>query len=386
MPNFIFTPWKNESELLAVRSQFYPPGPPVPDLRTDACRTVGAWKLRGNLPHSVEATALLTDAILHDDATKNSIFSIKATYTAAFCRFVTGLVDSKSHGRKKSMFQRAFELGLPASFVELRHEATHRELPSLVVLRRATHRSLEWLWGYYWAKIDAPLVSPAASSGSVSLDDAESVQADIRHILSQWMHDRSAEPPRKKQRLQQQGLAIVPRLIAICKNRHQGSYLLSRYLLEGRVLVLSDPKLDASLDHIFIEWDPLLEAVSEHIPSFLTVLAEEMVNELISSSATDNTKDDPYREGVYMWLDHILTSETWNIHKKRLSLSYILAACQESPNFWMDPLSETLRTIPNYFDLKQETSILERKTLNGAETSDRQDTLDGLKLYGWECR
>jgi ribosomal biogenesis protein LAS1 len=86
MPNFIFTPWKNESELLAVRSQFYPPGPPVPDLRTDACRTVGAWKLRGNLPHSVEATALLTDAILHDDATKNSIFSIKATYTAAFCR------------------------------------------------------------------------------------------------------------------------------------------------------------------------------------------------------------------------------------------------------------------------------------------------------------
>jgi ribosomal biogenesis protein LAS1 len=111
-----------------------------------------------------------------------------------------------------------------------------------------------------------------------------------------------------------------------------------------------------------------------------------MVNELISSSATDNTKDDPYREGVYMWLDHILTSETWNIHKKRLSLSYIWAACQESSNCWMDLLSETLRTIPNYFDLKQETSILERKTLNGAETSDRQDTLDGLELYGWECR
>jgi hypothetical protein len=47
---------------------------------------VAAWKLRGNLPHAVEATALLTDAILHDDAAKNSVFSIRATYAAAFCR------------------------------------------------------------------------------------------------------------------------------------------------------------------------------------------------------------------------------------------------------------------------------------------------------------
>lgn len=48
---------------------------------------VEAWKLRGNVPHHVEATALLTDAILHDDAHHNSIFSIRATYSAAFCRY-----------------------------------------------------------------------------------------------------------------------------------------------------------------------------------------------------------------------------------------------------------------------------------------------------------
>lgn len=47
---------------------------------------VEVWKLRGHLPHAVEATALLTDAILHDDASKNSVFSIRATYSVAFCR------------------------------------------------------------------------------------------------------------------------------------------------------------------------------------------------------------------------------------------------------------------------------------------------------------
>lgn len=48
------------------------------------------------------------------------------------------------------MYQVAKEIDLPASFVELRHQATHEDLPSLVVLRRATVRALEWLWDYYW--------------------------------------------------------------------------------------------------------------------------------------------------------------------------------------------------------------------------------------------
>ncbi|CBF71531.1 predicted protein [Aspergillus nidulans FGSC A4] len=75
MAKVIFTPWKRHSDLLAVRKQFYPPPEyDGPDLRSQACATVSAWKLRGNLPHPVEATALLTDAILHDDASKNSLY------------------------------------------------------------------------------------------------------------------------------------------------------------------------------------------------------------------------------------------------------------------------------------------------------------------------
>lgn len=52
------------------------------------------------------------------------------------------------------MYQKAMAVGIPASFVELRHEATHRDLPSLVVLRDAATRSMNWLWEFYWNKID----------------------------------------------------------------------------------------------------------------------------------------------------------------------------------------------------------------------------------------
>ncbi|KAI4131495.1 MAG: hypothetical protein LQ347_002965 [Umbilicaria vellea] len=74
-----------------------------------------------------------------------------ATGEADLPSFVTGLTDSYQEGRhKKSMYQVAKEIDLPASFVELRHQATHEDLPSLVVLRRATAKALEWLWDYYW--------------------------------------------------------------------------------------------------------------------------------------------------------------------------------------------------------------------------------------------
>ena len=52
------------------------------------------------------------------------------------------------------MYAKAKAIGLPASFVELRHRATHNDLPSLVVLRQAAQQSLQWLWNSYWQLID----------------------------------------------------------------------------------------------------------------------------------------------------------------------------------------------------------------------------------------
>ena len=55
--------------------------------------------------------------------------------------FVTGLLDShQDKARKISMYGVAKSVGLPATFVELRHQATHEQLPSLTRLRAAAGR------------------------------------------------------------------------------------------------------------------------------------------------------------------------------------------------------------------------------------------------------
>lgn len=70
--------------------------------------------------------------------------------------FVTGLLDmQQDKQRKMSMFSVAKTIGLPATFVELRHQATHEQLPSLSRLRAAAEKALAWIWDYYWQHLTA---------------------------------------------------------------------------------------------------------------------------------------------------------------------------------------------------------------------------------------
>lgn len=70
-------------------------------------------------------------------------------------RFVTGLMDShQDKARKMSMYAVAKSVGLPATFVELRHQATHEQLPSLTRLRAAAEKALDWIYEYYWQHLE----------------------------------------------------------------------------------------------------------------------------------------------------------------------------------------------------------------------------------------
>ncbi|KAI0897996.1 Las1-domain-containing protein [Annulohypoxylon nitens] len=189
MVQYLHTPWRDRAELLRVREQFYP-SPPTSDPQSNqdasnfgdgdesrrsdrnsdetakeeaakqhAVSRVSMWMQRGGCPHLVESTALLMAAILSDlhetrARANSSSYSLRAAYSAAFSRFVTGLLDSQQDKqRKMSMYTVAKTIGLPATFVELRHQATHEQLPSLAKLRSAARKALDWIWAYYWKNL-----------------------------------------------------------------------------------------------------------------------------------------------------------------------------------------------------------------------------------------
>jgi hypothetical protein len=100
MVQYIFTPWRDQRELLNVRRQLYPktdtkssPEKRLTDTQ-EAIARVSMWMQRGNCPHLVESTALLQAAIESDRlaaresglVASSSAYAVRAAYSAAFSR------------------------------------------------------------------------------------------------------------------------------------------------------------------------------------------------------------------------------------------------------------------------------------------------------------
>ena len=100
---------------------------------------LSAWKAITGLPHALESTLALLTTILQDDVNQSSpIMSLRQSYATAIIRMVNGLVDPLQNGAyARSIASIAIQLGLPLWLVELRHAATHEDLPSLELLRDA---------------------------------------------------------------------------------------------------------------------------------------------------------------------------------------------------------------------------------------------------------
>jgi hypothetical protein len=177
-----------------VRDWFYPSyravdpfSAPPPEMRQTAVQHVRMWSFKDpKLPHAIIATANLTEAMLHDTLDRREAISdwaLRSIYAMAFCRFVNGFVDrdiakaalrataaTRADGAvlgpagnddeagastlnsrgESSMYAHATTIGMPEQFVELRHRATHEEMPSIEVLRQMARQGLEWLWERWW--------------------------------------------------------------------------------------------------------------------------------------------------------------------------------------------------------------------------------------------
>ncbi|KAI9790704.1 MAG: rRNA-processing protein las1 [Peltula sp. TS41687] len=357
MPQFIITPWRDMSELVKARDQFYRrsssnSSSQTVDERREAVELVRAWKIRGQVPHAVESTGLLVDAMLND--TPNvSPWCIRAAYSIAFARFVTGFVDSSQEGKwKLSMYKVADQLGLPTSFVEIRHRIAHEELPSVTVLREAARRSLDWLWDYFWKHLDERM-----PGGGMIDDEKEAapvvagMKEQFREVLKPYVKRRVVDVREGKGKgkeststatataMEKDGVTdvISKACVRLCRGDEQTLSVLVTVLLEPKFLIPANRTIQSSLDPAFAIWTPLLRSLSTHQQAFLSTLVDELLIQLTLPSSLDVALDS-YREAVYLWLRYILTDETWSAARRRwsagLDMDCVVATCLMGQNVW----------------------------------------------------
>jgi ribosomal biogenesis protein LAS1 len=93
-----------------------------------------------------------------------------------------------------SMYAIAKTIGLPATYVELRHQATHEELPSLSKLRAGTQKALKWIWDYYWVHLAEKKETPSVDECELliqkfALEKDERILEELESSLSKWDDD-----------------------------------------------------------------------------------------------------------------------------------------------------------------------------------------------------
>eukprot|EP01118_Nematostelium_gracile_P002813 TRINITY_DN1314_c0_g1_i1.p1 TRINITY_DN1314_c0_g1~~TRINITY_DN1314_c0_g1_i1.p1 ORF type:complete len:521 (+),score=84.12 TRINITY_DN1314_c0_g1_i1:40-1563(+) len=158
-------PWSNWEEWLQVYQSLFSA---KLEERWFGIKKVSAWKVRGKVPVAIDSTCSFLELAIRDEQSHNSEGfkscwnfesgsrnenELRMSHSIAIIRFVNGIVDKGQKGAfAVSITQLADRIGLPRFFVDLRHEATHNQLPSMVVLRAARNQALEWLNSNYWQK------------------------------------------------------------------------------------------------------------------------------------------------------------------------------------------------------------------------------------------
>ncbi|KAF4308426.1 Las1-like protein [Botryosphaeria dothidea] len=348
MPRFQVTPWRQPAELLALRDRLYLAGP---DDRQAAVHLISAWKRRAPLPHALDSTAQLIDATLHDDPQRASLLAIRNAYCAAFNRFVTGFCDTVQNSFKKmSMYDMAQELDMPGTFVELRHEATHEDLPSLRRLQMATEQALQWLWHHYWSKLDASLPpqpenrDPAAAEGW-----GPEIRGNLHRILKSFVSGRRDEIKKEgpksgvESRSVEKAWEQIDALGATKRPELFRDEVIS-LLLVDRVVVPSDARVGDSLDGAYLIWDGLLCRLNLELQYFETFV-EHMFRYMVQPSKAD-AKSDAFKAAMYNWILHVLTSRVWSgscSHDIRRDVwSATMTACMIQPSYWSKKLAKEL--------------------------------------------
>jgi hydroxyacylglutathione hydrolase len=194
-------------------------------------------------------------------------------------RFVTGLLDGhQDKQRKQSMYSLAKTIGLPATFVELRHQSTHEQLPSLAKLRTSARKALIWIWDYYWKHlegVDVPESKPPASRSSSTTAAQDPCETALLRYLREVNGDDEALRRRRLAQLRQWDTERLLRCLAVIQGSLPGN---QAYL---KCLRLSQQLKEVSMDEQTLEDQyPLLPAEGKTQQSAHTQDSEHQKAEL----------------------------------------------------------------------------------------------------------
>ncbi|KAI3869897.1 hypothetical protein MKX03_003023 [Papaver bracteatum] len=112
----------------------------------EALKRISAWRSRGCLPIVIEVTASIIEIQLKDPffrlgSSNEAVDSdevLSMLYCMSILRLVNGVVEKTWKKTEVSIADAANAIGIPRMLIDIRHESSHRNLPSLNIVRLAS--------------------------------------------------------------------------------------------------------------------------------------------------------------------------------------------------------------------------------------------------------
>lgn len=188
--------WASWAEWRAVYDQLYSSNS---EGRRVGVQRVATWRTRGRLPVAVDSTASFVEIMLNDPGlgaskTPRSEHELQLMYSMAVVRLVNGIVDvAQKNVTARSILMLAQDLDWPQWLVDLRHEATHNRLPSIMVLRLAAKEAVWLLSERFWRPQLAQLEQRGKGKEGAAPRDSRLLDRKIRAMSRLMAADLAGE-------------------------------------------------------------------------------------------------------------------------------------------------------------------------------------------------
>ncbi|XP_073314444.1 uncharacterized protein [Primulina huaijiensis] len=274
-----------------------------PDLVASALQRIRTWRSRSCIPVAVEVTASIIetqqqDPSLRDDLNESAQQSEEALsmqYCMAIMRLVNGIVEKTRIKNEISIGEAANAIGIPRMLIDIRHEGSHRDLPSLRLLRCASEKAKDWLISYYWEPQEKVIPNQNIQE--------ENLEKKIKHRLQKVAFCQKAKIVVRASNSSLKGKCYKSQLSKM-KNRHskllkkvlllyssfspQVAHVLLEFLLSALELSnLKEQSEDSQIEQsteskqtAYDDWKSIVLKLSRREPEFLVTLADTILEKM----------------------------------------------------------------------------------------------------------
>uniref|UniRef100_A0A7N0ZUD7 Las1-like protein n=2 Tax=Kalanchoe fedtschenkoi TaxID=63787 RepID=A0A7N0ZUD7_KALFE len=382
-------PWSSWHEWNFVADSLFSSSP------APALRRIRAWRGKGSLPAIVDITASLIE-IQHRDPfftagqASDGFLSqemMSMLYCMAIIRLVNCVIEKTRKRNGKSIAEAAEEIQIPRMLIDIRHEGSHRDLPSLEILRLASVEALQWSKTYYW--------EPQKDAVRCQEDEIVHVQKEIEAKINElaFMLTMKETPkksssivdrksPKKRIRkalknLRRLYLSFPFEVVDVLLN-YMIKPFYSSSMSEIPVEVQATP-CGRNIQSVFDAWGPAITKLSKKDQNFIFTLLEVVLSKIqmqysegsnIEDTSSLDTVEDSLQvyglSALFAWL----VGNLQNIKSSKDKSSAV--DCKDTSNILKQPyrIMKLLRTClhvaaPGNAQLSESALVLAQKTGNG---------------------